>query len=80
MSDAVVFDDTVKICEFYASSDDEVKVDLENSHIRMGGYDIDPLTRDGHLVSFLVVDPDGVAIFVDDLDSYFKSVLDWEDR
>lgn len=80
MSFSSEFDDTVRTCEFYASSDDEIKVDLENYHIRMDGYDIDPVTSDGHLVRYLVEDPDGVCLFVDDLDSYFQSVLCWEDR
>lgn len=80
MGDAAVFNDTIRICEFYASSLDELEVDLENYHIRMDGYDIDPVTRDGHPVRFLVEDPDGVALFVDDLDSFFQSVLDCEGR
>lgn len=79
MSDVAVFEDTIRICEFYSSSVDGVEVDLENYHIRMEGYDIDPVTRDGHLVRYLVEDPDGVALFVDDLDSYFQSVLGWEE-
>ena len=79
MSDAAVLGDAIKTCEFYASSVDEIEVDLENFHLRMDGYEIDPVMRDGHLVRYLVVEPDGVAIFVDDLDSYFQSVLDWED-
>lgn len=72
------FEDTIKTCEFYSDSVDGVEVDLENYHIRMDGYDIDPVTSDGHLVRYLVEDPDGVALFVDDLDSYFQSVLDWD--
>lgn len=78
MSDAVVFDDTIRICEFYSTVPDEVVVDLENYHIRLGEYDIDPVVGDGRAVSYLVQEPDGTAIFVDDLDSYFQSVLpDW---
>lgn len=78
MSFSSEFEDTIRLCEFYAASDDDLEVDLENYHIRMNGYGIDPVTRDGHLVRFLVEDPDGVALFVDDLDSYFQAVLDWE--
>lgn len=78
MSDAAVFDEIVRACEFYAFSDDEIEVDLENYHIRVNGYDIDPVMRDGHLVRYLVEDPQGVRLFVDDLDSYFQSELDWE--
>ena len=37
------FDDTVKICEFYADSADDVEVDLENYHITMGEYGVDPV-------------------------------------
>lgn len=79
MSFSSEFDDTIRICEFYADSDDEVEVDLENYHIRMGEYDIDPVMGGGHLSYYLVVEPDGTALFVDDLDSYFQSVLSWEE-
>lgn len=80
MSISSEFEDTVRTCEFYATSLDGIEVDWENYHVRMDGYDIDPVTRDGHLVRYLIVEPDGVAIFVDDLDSYFQSVLDWGER
>lgn len=77
MSVSSDFEDVIKTCEFYASSVDGTEVDLENYHISMDGYEIDPVTRDGHLVRYLVEDPKGVCLFVDDLDSYFQSVLDW---
>ena len=41
------FDDTVKICEFYADSADDVEVDLENYHITMGEYGVDPVIGEG---------------------------------
>lgn len=80
MSVSSEFEDIIKTCEFYATSVDEVGVDLENYHVRMAGYDIDPVMRDGHIVSYLVQDPDGIALFVDDLDSYFQSEMGWVDR
>lgn len=81
MSVSSEFEDLIMTCEFYASSVDELYVDLENYHIRMDGYGIDPVTRDGHLVRYLVEAPDGKTLFVDDLDSYLQCVLPgWEDR
>lgn len=78
MSVSSEFDDTIKICEFYADSADEVEVDPENYHIRMGEYDIDPVFGGGRISYYLVVEPDGRALFTDDLDTFFQSVLNWE--
>lgn len=80
MSFSSEFEDTIKLCEFYASSFDGVEVDKENFHIRMEGYGIDPVVGDCHIAYYLVVDPDGRALFVDDLDSYFQEVIDWGDQ
>lgn len=68
------FDDMVKICEFYASSADDVKVDLENYHITMGEYGVDPVIGEGgdHLAYYLIEEPDGTSLFVNDLDDYFQ--------
>lgn len=77
------FDDMVKICEFYADSDDDVKVDLENYHITMGEYGVDPVIGEGgdHVAYYLIEEPDGTTLFADDLDSFFQSVLhEWEDE
>lgn len=82
MSFEADFYDTVKICEFYADSYDDVEVDLENYHITMGEYGVDPVVGEGgdNLAYYLVEEPDGTNLFVDDLDSYFQSVLtDWND-
>lgn len=79
MSVSSDLEDIVMICEFYSDTDCGVYVDLENSHITMGEYGIDPVRVDGHLVGYLVEDPEGVTHEVNDLDSYFQSVLDWED-
>lgn len=65
-------------CEFYADSDWPLYIDPENLHVTMGGYGIEPVRENGHLTGYLVEDPDGVTQAVDDLDSYFQSVLDWE--
>lgn len=74
------FEDAVKVCEFYADPGVEFEVDLENHHITMGGYGVDLVVENGRLVSYLVEDAGGVSLFVDDLDSYFQKVLDWEER
>lgn len=78
MSFSSDFDDTIGLCEFYASSVEEVEVDLENHHIRMDDYGIDPVVGDDRISYYLVEEPDGTSLFVDDLESYFQSVLDWE--
>lgn len=80
MSFSSDFEDIISICELYANSPDEIEVDLENYHIRFAGYDIDPVWGDGHLARYLVEGPDGIALFVDDLDSYFISELGREVR
>lgn len=74
------FEDTVRICEFYADPCETFEVDLENQHITMGGYGVDLVVENGHPVTYLVEDPEGVSLFVDDLDTYFQRVLDWEER
>lgn len=73
------FDDVVRICEFYRECDWPLYVDYENLHVTMGEYGVDLVRENGHLVGYLVEDPDGVTCVVDDLDSYFQSVLDWEE-
>ena len=76
-----VFDDMVKICEFYSGGDLPVEVDYENYFINLGGYVVDPVMEDGYLVMCLVEDPDGVTLFVSDLDGYFQERLQgWEGR
>lgn len=75
------FDDLVKICEFYSGDDLPLEVDEENYYITLGDYIVDPVMNDGHLVTYLVEDPDGVTLFVSDLDAYFQERLPgWEDR
>ena len=71
------FEDTIKICEFYADPCESFEVDLENFIILMGGREIDLVRREGKLVGYLVIEPDGFSHLVDDLDSYFQSALDW---
>lgn len=74
------FADTVRICEFYSDLCETFEVDLENCVVFMGAREISPVRESGRLVSYLVVEPDGVTHWVDDLDSYFQSVLDWGER
>nr|DAV10153.1 MAG TPA: hypothetical protein [Caudoviricetes sp.] len=75
------FDDTVKICEFYSGDDLPIEVDYENRFISLGGYVVDPVMEDGHLVMYFVDDPEGVALFVSDLDDYFQERLpDWREE
>lgn len=73
------FDDTVRICEFYADPCESFEVDLENHVVFMGGREISLVMENGGLVAYLVIEPDGVSHRVDDLDVYFQGVLDWED-
>lgn len=75
------FDDIVKICEFYSGDDLPIEVDEENYYVTLGDYVVDPVMKDGHLVMHLVEDPDGVTLFVSDLDAYFQERLPgWEGR
>jgi hypothetical protein len=74
------FEDTVKICEFYADPCESFGVDLENCIVFMGAREINPVRRSGRLVGYLVIEPDGFSHIEDDLDSYFQSVLEWGDR
>ena len=74
------FEDTVRICEFYADPCETFEVDLENCIVFMGAREIHITRRDGSLDGYLVIEPDGVSLLEDDLDSYFQRVLDWEDR
>jgi hypothetical protein len=74
------FENTVKICEFYADPCEDFEVDLENCIVFMGAREITPVRENGRLVDYLVIDPDGVSYRVDDLDEYFQRVLGWEDR
>lgn len=72
------FEDTVKICEFYADPCETFEVDLENSIVFMGGREIRPVRRDGRLDGYFVIEPDGLSHWEDDLDSYFQRVFGWE--
>lgn len=73
-----VFDDSVKICEFYSGDDLPIKVDYDNYYVSLGGYVVDPVMENGHLITYLVEDPGHNTHLVGDLDSYFQSVLpDW---
>lgn len=75
------FDDIVKICEFYSSDDLPIEVDEENYYIKLGDYAVDAVVMEGRFVSYIVEDPDGVCLFVSDLDDYFQEHLPgWEDR
>lgn len=80
MNDDVVFDDTVKICEFYSGDDLPIEVDYDGHCIHLGGYTVDPLTEDGELVSYIVSPPLGCTQMTLDLDEYFQRVFQWEER
>lgn len=73
------FDDTVKICEFYSGDGLPIRVDYENLLVYLGDYIVDPVMGSDHISYYLVVEPDGRALFVNDLDSYFQGVLGLED-
>lgn len=74
------FDDTVKICEFYSGDGLPIEVDYENLFVSVGGYHVDPVMENGHLITYIVEDPEHNAHLVGDLDYYFQSVLpDWSE-
>lgn len=77
MGASLVFDDVVMICEFYRESGWPFFVDLEGLHVVMGGYGIDLVMENGHLMGYFVEGPDGVSQVVDDLDVYFQCEFDW---
>ena len=77
MSAGSDFEDTVKICEFYADPCETFEVDLENRVVFMGVREISPVRVGGRLDHYLVIEPDGFSRWVDDLDSYFQVVFDW---
>lgn len=71
------FEDTVRICEFYADPCETFEVDSENCIVMMGAREIDLVRRDGELAGYLIFEPDGFSHVEDDLDTYFQRVLDW---
>ena len=78
MSAASDFDDAVKICEFYSGDGLPLEIDFENCLVKLGGYVVDPVIEDGHLIAYIVEDPGRDVHLVGDLDSYFQAVLpDW---
>lgn len=80
MSDDVVFNDTVMICEFYSGDDLPLEVDYGAHCINLGGYTVDPLTEGGELVAYIVKPPVGYTQMTLDLDEYFQRVFQWEVR
>lgn len=74
------FEDTVRICEFYADPCEAFEVDFEKGFIFMGAREINLVMEDGRFDGWLVIEPDGVGHLVDDLDSYFQGVFDWRRR
>lgn len=79
MSDDVVFDDTVKICQFYSGDDLPIEVDYDDHCIYLGEYTVYPLTEDGELATYIVKPPAGYTQMTTDLDEYFQRVLRWEE-
>lgn len=73
------FEDTVRICEFYADPCETFEVDLENCIILMGTREISPVRSNGKLDHYLVIEPDGVSHLEEDLDDYFQSAFDWSE-
>lgn len=75
MSDASVFDDTIRICEFYSDDTLPLRVDYENHFINLGGYLVDPVTEDGELMFFIVAPPSGPPLIMMNLDEFFENLL-----
>lgn len=73
------FEDTVKICEFYADPCEAFEVDLENCVVLMGAREISPVRVNGKLDHYLVIEPDGFSHLEHDLDSYFHTLYEWRD-
>lgn len=80
MSADSIFDDTVKICEFYADPCETFEVDSENLIVFMGDREISLVKGDGRQEAYLVIEPDGLSHLEDDLDSYFQRIFEWEWR
>ena len=74
------FENTVKICEFYADPCEAFEVDLENHFVLIGAREINLVRKGGKLGGWLIIEPDGFSHLVDDLHSYFQEVYDWGDR
>lgn len=74
------FEDTVRICEFYADPCEDFEVDKENCFVFMGDREIGLVRREGKLDGWIVIEPDGFSHLEGDLDSYFQCVFDWEER
>lgn len=79
MSVSSEFEDTVKICEFYAEHYEGFEVDYENNLITMDGYTVDPIVEHGSLTEYLVRSPDGKSHLVWDLDTFFQRVFGWKE-
>lgn len=69
------FDDTVKICESYSGDGLPLNVDYENYYVFLGDYVVDPVMENGHLITYIVKDPEHNTHLVGDLGSYFQRVL-----
>ena len=79
MSDESVFEDTIRVCEFYADEELPLRVDYDNHCIHLGGYLVDPVTEDGELVTFIVSPPSGPPLLMVNLDEFFEGLLlSWE--
>lgn len=79
MSDDVVFDDTIRVCEFYSDEELPIRVDYENHCIHLGGYLVDPVTEDGELVTYIVSPPSGPPLLMVNLDEFLENtLLSWE--
>lgn len=74
------FENTIKICEFYADPCETFEVDSENHFIFMGSRGINLVRENGRLDGWLIIEPDGFSQLVDDLHTYFQSVFGWKDR
>lgn len=78
MSVSSDFEDTIKICEFYSGDGLPIKVDYENCYVFLGDYAVDPVMENGHLITYIVEDPEHITHLVGDLDYYFQRALpDW---
>lgn len=77
MSASSDFEDTVNICKFYSEFSYGIEVDYENHRIIVDGYTVEPVMEGGHLINYIVKDPEGKSHFVGDLDSFFQRAFGW---
>ena len=79
----IVFEDTVKTCEFYSSEEYPVHVNRDIGCVVLGcdEFRVTPVVEDDGVVLYYVEEPSGRRRLVADLDDYFQAMLpDWREE